>query len=63
MKVLKFLKFYISAAENYWKTLKDETGVTKMELKAEELNGYGDWFFERGSYKLYKGDKPFEERK
>lgn len=34
-----------------------------MELKADEINGFGEWFFERGSYKLYKGDKPFEERK
>jgi ketosteroid isomerase-like protein len=51
------------AAESYWKQLKEETGVTKMELKAEEINGQGEWFFERGAYKLFKGDKPFEERK
>jgi len=55
------------AAENYWKQLKEETGVTKIEIKCEELNGSGSWFFERGSYKLSKGakgeEKPFEERK
>lgn len=34
-----------------------------MELKAEELNGQGDWYFERGAYKLFKGDTPFEDRK
>jgi len=50
-------------AEKYWKDLKEETGVTKIEIKCEEMNGVGDWWFERGSYKLYKKDQPFEERK
>jgi len=55
------------AAENYWKQLKEETQVSKIEIKCEELNGSGSWFFERGSYKLHRGpkgsEKPFEERK
>jgi len=51
------------AAGKYWQQLKDETGVTKMEIKCDEINGQGDWYFERGAYRLFKGDKAFEERK
>ncbi len=54
---------FVSGAENYWRQLKDETGVTKIEIKCEEMNGSGDWFFERGAYKLYKGDKNIQDRK
>ncbi|KRX46116.1 hypothetical protein T09_8046 [Trichinella sp. T9] len=50
------------AAENYWKDLRDELGVTKIDIKCDELNGSGEWFFERGAYKLFKQDKPLQER-
>uniref|UniRef100_A0A5S6R0Q7 sulfite oxidase n=1 Tax=Trichuris muris TaxID=70415 RepID=A0A5S6R0Q7_TRIMR len=50
------------AAQNYWKSLRDELKVTKIEIKCEELNGSGDWFFERGVYNLFNGDAPVEQR-
>ncbi|VDP11673.1 unnamed protein product [Soboliphyme baturini] len=49
-------------AVNYWKQLKEETGVKKIEIKCEEINGGGDWYFERGISKLCR-DTPFEERR
>lgn len=51
------------AAGKYWQLLKEETGVTKIEIKCDEINGQGDWYFERGAYRLFKGENAFEERK